>query len=198
MPLAPSPDPRAVPLQVIAPADARRLARRAGCGDPDLGAGRGLRGRRRRGSGRCRRRTARSPARWSAGARRDGGATASRSPPPRRSCRPATYALRPAGVDLDAAHRGARLADGRLPLRPLPRRPSRAARALVCPEGVDAGADRADRRGGAAGAGPDQHAGARHGAGGAGGGLRRARGPARRRGCGSRAARRRSGRRTCR
>ena len=80
--------------------------------------------------------------------------------------------------------RGARLAARRLPLRPLPGRQGAAARARL-PRGRRRRPRlERDRRRRGAGAGPDQHAGPRHGPGGARGGLRRARRAARRRGRG--------------
>ena len=184
MPLAPAPDPRAVPLQVIAPAELDGWLERQDAATRAWVRAGGLRGRRRRGAvpagaGRRARRR-----RWSAGARRA-----------RRRDR---FALAAAAAKLPAGAYALRAGRGRRST-PASRRsagcwPTTASTAtapakprgavLVCPEGVDAARlERIAARGGA-GAGPDQHAGARHGAGGAGGGLRRARRPARRRGAG--------------
>ena len=182
MPLVPAPDARAVPLLLIAPGKldgwletqdeaTRAWVRAAGF---EAGVGEVLCLPAADGS------IAAALAGWGAPERRRDrfrlAAAAAKLPA-------GTWALAPVGVELDPGLEalGWLMADYRFD-RYRAGKPRDLA--LVGPEGVDAGPDRADRRGGAAGAGSDQHAGARHGAGGAGGGLRRARRPARRRGAG--------------
>ena len=121
MPLVPAPDARAVPLMVIAPGEldgwletqdeaTRAWVRAAGF---EAGVGEVLCLPAADGS------IAAALAGWGAPERRRDrfrlAAAAAKLPA-------GTWALAPVGVELDAGAGGARLADGRLPLRPLPRR----------------------------------------------------------------------------
>ena len=182
MPLAAAPDPRAVPLRLI-----------ASDGLPDWLAGQdaptrawvaahGLRGGASARSSACRGRTARCSAAlagWGTAAarRRDRfplAAAAAKLPAGR-------YALAPEGVEIDATLEalGWLLADYRFGRY----RAGKACRGRArLPRRRRRRAGGADRRCGGAGAGSDQHARPRHGARGAGGGLRGARRAARRRG----------------
>ena len=151
MPLAPAPDPRAIPLHLVAPdglagwLDGQDAPTRAWVG------GDGLRRRARRGAlpAAARRRPARGAGRLghAGGARR---ATASRSPPRPRSCPPGATRWRRSGAsstpELEAL--GWLLADYRFGRY---RAASRRGRARL-PGGRRRGAARADRGGGGAGA----------------------------------------------
>ena len=133
---------------LIAPGGARRLARSArtrrrapGCGPMGFEAGA------RRGAVPAGRRTGRSPRAlvgW--GAPERARATASAWPRAAAKLPAGTLRAGAGGRRARPGARGARLADGRLPLRPLPRRQAARASRSSAPTGVDAGADRADRR----------------------------------------------------
>ena len=177
MPLVPAPDPRAIPLHVLDPDGlaalaatartratrawveahglrGRRSARRSCLPGPD-GAARGGAGRLGHGRGAAR-------------------ATASTSPAPPPSFRPGATRCVAEGVGV--RRRDSRRWAGCSPSYRFERyraaqprrRPSSSAPTASTPARIER-----DRRGGGAGAGPHQHARPRHGAGGAGGRLRR-------------------------